>query len=397
MNPSSQSLLTPELQRNLNYENPYYVQEDLNYQTPFQIKLNLFQNRISDCLRWKKIIPTCKRCSNEHITNSKITRYVGEIKSETIDVFQNFCEIKYCGEPECFSKRFSTTINQMQSIPELYDYKTMWHMVIGFEKITIEEFKTNFSFHKKQMERAFNYWLRKLKNNHKIGLDGIKILDLSFTEKGMVYPHFHLAVKPVKQEWRRFVMIKMKQVEKELKESKRMKTPLKKFHVQIFKHAKKDAVFNYLTIRSIGLYKYQNMGRLDKEDFKPQALVQSIREEKYLKLNHVLTAEEYFKSFYRKRNYSVFGSVSDTCNIRVSSTYICSKHGELATTDILFEVIWYGKEKPVVDPPPDQQIKQYPDEKVIVVNMNSTNAKPISKDILNNEQNKSMEDIEKNV
>ena len=281
-----------------------------------EFKLEIFNYKLKHCGRWYRRDVHCNQCIDENSLSPLL-----ESTKE-----QRYCGVKYCDNIDCIIKRFSELLENMKSIKEFKGYDTLWHIAIGFDSLPINEFKTNFKKIKKQQEYVINTYMRKLKKEG-VKLEGIKVLDFSFVTDGMIYPHYHLAVIPLRQNIRRMSMITMKRIEKEMK-PKKWKGKITPFHVQIFKHAQKQSILSYLAIRGIGLYKYDTTTNPDYEvDLTPKSLRETIESGKYFMLKDFMNESEYLGTMFNKRTYTTFGSVSYGSTIRDNVVYECKIHG----------------------------------------------------------------------
>jgi len=293
------------------------------------------KNQLKDCGKWAKKSAYCKQCEN-----------LDQPALVSVEKVQNYCKIKYCSKPDCFVERFADLIEDMKSIKDFHGYKTLWHAVIGFEPIPLEEFQNNFSEHRNRFSYVINYYFSKLRKKG-INLQGIKVLDLSFVHEGFVYPHYHIALIPVEKIRRGIVMKKCQEVRIELIKNQKIKTP---FHFQFLKHSKKQSVLSYLAVRSIGLYKYKGSSEFNPSKIKILKLKTLIEAGAFTFLDNFLTEEQYIKHFWNRRNYSTFGGVSYGSIIRDNVTYKCKVHGIIYGRNevrIEFEVIQPDK-------PPDR-------------------------------------------
>lgn len=294
------------------------------------------KNQLKNCGKWAKKSVYCKQCEN-----------LDQPALVSVEKVQNYCKIKYCPKPDCFVDRFADLIEEMKSIKEFHGYKTLWHAVIGFEPIPLEEFKNNFSEHRNRFSYVINYYFCKLRKKG-INLQGIKVLDLSFVNEDFVYPHYHLALIPVEKIRRGIVMKKCQEVRIELIKNQKIKTP---FHFQFLKHSKKQTVLSYLAVRSIGLYKYKGSSEFNPSKIKIGKLKTLIEAGAFTNLNNVISEEQYIKHFWNRRNYSTFGGVSYGSIIRDNITYKCKVHGIIyGENEVRVKYEFINPDKPP-DPP----------------------------------------------
>lgn len=306
-----------------------------------------------------ELISTLNRCGKFVTTNFYCKQCEDDGREALLEFRRNefLCKIRYCKNPNCASSRFSDLAENIKSIQDFSGLKTLWHFSIGFESISLYEFKNNFSKHKKKYEYIIQQFFNKLKKRD-IKLKGIRVLDISFTsiENGLVYPHFHFAVVPVNRYKRKEVMLNLQDVRRKILIKQRKKIP---FHLQIFKHAEKKSVISYFAIRSSGMYKYDDNHDIEKEDknFEPCKLTDSIKQNKFFFLQDLLTIKEYVLHFYKKRNYVAFGGCSYGSSI-VDNSFdkmpkYCKFHGELEPNQIRIEVVFEDD----IAPPPNTTIK----------------------------------------
>ena len=276
--------------------------------------INLTEN-LKSCGEWKKKKAYCRKCEELDIPSLVSVKKI-----------QVFCKIRYCPNPDCFVDRFADLIEEMKSIKELQGYKTLWHGVIGFNKIPLSEFQNNFPKYRKRYAYVINSYFSKLRKKF-VNLQGIKVLDLSFVEDSFVFPHFHLSIIPVSKIRRGIVMKKCQEVRKDMIKRQKVKMP---FHIQFFKHSKKKTTLSYLAVRSVGLYKHKNTSNLSSKDFKLLKLKELIKTGLFLTLDKVLSQEQYVNDFFNRRSYSTFGGVSYGSIIRDNIVHICKVHGEIS-------------------------------------------------------------------
>jgi len=295
------------------------------------------KNQLKDCGKWVKKSAFCKQC--EEVDKPALV---------SVEKVQKFCKIKYCSNPDCFVDRFADLIEEMKSITEFHGYKTLWHAVIGFEPISVEEFQNNFSKYRNRFTHVINYYFSKLRKKF-VNLQGIKVLDLSFVKNGFVYPHYHLALVPVKKIRRGIVMKICQEVRIELIKNQKIKNP---FHFQFLKHSKKQTTLSYLAVRSIGLYKYKEHSEFNPNKIKITKLKTLIEAGAFTFLDNFLTEEQYINHFWNRRSYTTFGGVSYGSIIRDNVTYKCKVHGIIYGRNevrIEFEII--DPDKPPNKPP----------------------------------------------
>jgi hypothetical protein len=214
--------------------------------------------------------------------------------------------MRYCFEVDCIIERFASMMETFHSINRLRKIRKLWHFVIGFPPIPIEEFKTNFNEYKKKMEYALNSYWAKLKKYNNIQIQAIRVLDYSFEKEGYIYPHYYYGAIPIATNKRRETMIK---IQNRRKETIRRGRAILDFHFQSFGYKKKEAIFAYLAKRSAGLYKHDE-GKNSKDwNSGKGKLRKDIEAGKYFGLKDFLTLKEYIAMFYKKRHYATVGGL----------------------------------------------------------------------------------------
>lgn len=314
---------------------------------PLQDKKVLqLENKLSLCGRFASKRFYCKKCEaegNTHLLGATHSRF--------------FCEIRYCSHPECILERFSRQVETFKDIKRMHELHKLWHFAIGFEPIPEIEFKKNFSKYKKRNESVLNKYFEKLRKN-KIHLQGIRVLDFSFVKDGFVYLHYHFACIPVGSNKIRSTLILMQDIRKKTISKQKIKIP---FHLQSFGLASKQAVFSYMAIRAVGLYKYESTIKTTYK-VRNKKLVDSIEQNLYITLDKILTKEEYIKTFYNKSFFVTIGGLPRP--LRHGSTITdtfpneCTIHGHLERKDVRIEVVFDEPVEYSVIPPPE--IKKYP-------------------------------------
>lgn len=301
------------------------------------VKVENLKLNLSRCGKKAKKEFYCKKC--------------GDLLKVTAE--KNFyCEIRYCNRPSCMVHRFASTLEELKTIKDFDGLRTLWHFSVGFESIPLIDFKQNFTKYKKRQEYVMMKYFKILRDQG-IDIKGIRVLDFSFVTAGMVYMHYHFGVIPVKRMRRGIVMKKMKAEEKAMISRMKVKTP---FFVKFFKHAGKQGVLSYFSIRSAGMYKYDATTSEDYRPVKIGNLKKSILAGNYMTLNDVMDESEYIRSFYGRQHYTVFGGVTHpirkgsniTLNSESDFPESCKKCGILGRNDIRMEVIFSD------DPPPDE-------------------------------------------
>lgn len=247
--------------------------------------------RLKRCGSYTKIVSVCKRCKIPH---------------PKVLFFQAYCGLRYCFDVHCIVERFASMMETFHSIIRLKKVRKLWHFVIGFPPIPVEEFKTNFDKYKKRMEYALNSYWSKLKKYDNVQIQAIRVLDYSFETDGYIYCHYHYGAIPIASNRRREVMLK---VQHRRKETIRRGRTILDFHFQSFGYKKKEAIFAYLAKRSAGLYKHDE-GKNSKDWNSGQGkLKKDIEGGKYFGLKDILTFKEYVMMFYKKRHYATVGGL----------------------------------------------------------------------------------------
>jgi len=251
-----------------------------------------------------------------------------------------FCEIRYCSRPECLVQRFKRQLQTFQDIQRFHGLKKLWHFAIGFEPVSEIEFKKNFTKYKKRFEYVLNRYFGNLRKKG-VNPQAVRVLDFSFKTEGMVYLHYHFGAIPLPGN-RISPSLKLMQ-ETRIRMISRMKIKTN-FHLQSFGLASKTGVLSYLSIRASGMYKYDMIKNPRYKHLKIGNLKESIKLEKYLFLNQILTKEEYLQSFYNKSHFLTIGGLPRPpphgSNITDTMPLFCEQHGALERSDIRIEVLF---------------------------------------------------------
>jgi hypothetical protein len=323
--------------------------DELNIAFPKHPVSNLYRRFIS-CGDWARHDYFCKQCKN-----------MGNFGLVKTSYSQVFCEIRYCWNPDCCVHRFANVIEEFKRIKELHGYGKLWHFVIGFKSISLDEFTQNWSRLKKDYEYTLNALWSKLKKNGVV-ISALRALDFSFESDGMVFPHFHFAAT-IDKRGLHFLLKVVHETKKELlKKSKRCHS----FNFKSFGYKCKNAMFAYLAKRSVGIYKHGEGKNLDWNTGKGR-LKKDLIAGKYFGLNHFLGLDDYVKHFYKKRHYAVVGGLSrpqcsNSLRDSINSNYpcycpFCQKELEEDDVQVISE---FG-----VDPPPNENknyVKYYNSE-----------------------------------
>ncbi|MEO5350534.1 MAG: hypothetical protein H7836_12940 [Magnetococcus sp. YQC-3] len=301
--------------------------------------------KLSECGKFLTLKYHCKLCESE-------------CKHNCVSVIQvkHYCENRFCNKPECLVTRFVRNRRTLDDIPRFKGLRFLSHFAIGFPLLEFDEFSNGFSKHKKRYEQVIHSFIKRM-NKLGFSLQGVRVWDFAFTKEGKVYPHFHFGCIPVGSDRWRALLIKAHEVIKKQISSQRYKTP---FHLQSFNLASKTALFNYFSIRSAGLYKY-NM--TENPDYKPISgnLKESIQNKKYITLGDILTSEQYLLNFYGKTHFLTFGkfprvlrhgsNIAD--DLVLDNLLFCKVHGILQKEQCRVEISWVD-----IDPPPLLNIKE---------------------------------------
>jgi len=349
---SSSLLLTSDLSLKGNHNLETF--DAVNIRQSQQDKQNLLieqvEENLSACGQIVKRHWYCKHCERENLD----TALLRVDKTTRLD-----CQIRYCSNPQCINTRFARINDVLSSVPRLKGLRGMFHFTIGFNKINITNFKEQIN----SQRRNINSYFAKLK---KLGVhfNGFQVLDISKGKKdgsswdGKYYVHYHVISIPWKSHEVRRNMILMKQVEKGMKLKQRNKNP---FFVKVHGIKNKDALFSYLSIRAVGLYKpydskETNYSKLSKK------LVDSVQSGRFMTLNQIISIEQYVSMFYKRRMFSIIGKEIHILkgsiildNVLCKYPTFCKIHGNLTRQDVRLEnVLVFSCLEP---PPPPNFIK----------------------------------------
>ena len=142
-------------------------------------------------------------------------------------------------------------------------------------------------------------------------------------------------------------MKKCQEVRINMIKNQKIKTP---FHIQFFKHAKKQTVLSYLAVRSVGLYKYKGAPvEFNPKKIKINNLKELIETNVFVNLNDFLPPKQYITHFWNRRSYNTFGGVSYGSIIRDNITHECHIHGQISGR----KEVWIEFVDIIPDKPPD--------------------------------------------
>ncbi|MBS3075788.1 hypothetical protein J4429_05005 [Candidatus Pacearchaeota archaeon] len=262
-----------------------------------------------------------------------------------------FCDSRFCINPDCKCHMFKNNLKRLNDIPELKNEKSLLHWAIGFPLVDLVDFSNDYAKYKKDHEKILNTFTKKVRKLYP-QFKGFRTNDFSFTKEadGKVYIHYHLLIKPFKVNKRQF-MTDVQKIRMGIIARQRIKIP---FHVQSFGFIKKESGFAYLSLRSIGLYKYDKTLNFNYEVPKPGNLKKSIQEGKYMFLKDVMTEEQYLKNVHGKKLFVGFGGIripshgSITTDIMVLKCPIC---GEISGYHKIRHEIIFNFDQLKPDPP----------------------------------------------
>ena len=331
-----------------------YINAKLNNYPKENITLKDLEYKLSLCGRWASKKFFCKKCENE-----------GRFEPLKITHSRLYCEIRYCANPRCLVQRFVRQMLTFEDIKRFEGLRTLWHFVIGFEPISLIEFKQNFSKHKKRFEGVLNKYFERLKKAGLI-IPAVRVLDFSFTSENKVFLHYHFGAIPIKGSELRETLKLMQSKRMSMISRQRNKIP---FHLESFGYKSLLSVCSYLSIRASGMYKYEST-----HDFtytiQKGSLLEAINKGKYIFLSSVLTKEEYLNSFYGKAHFVTIGGLPRPprhgSNITDGIPLECPNHGKLERKDIRIEIIYDDLIKIVV-PPPNFIIEKFDNSMIEII------------------------------
>lgn len=295
------------------------------------------------CGKVCKISASCKECLDQGFSQDEALLKVVKTKY--------FCQIRYCKDPDCKCCSFARTFQHFKDIPRFKGLKTLMHFAFGFEPVSLDEFKNNYSFYRKKHDHVINNIFRRMRKKG-WKLDGFRVLDFSFTTDGFVKPHYHLALVPVPSSQRIKFLTELQAIRASLYSKMKIKVPL---HIQFFKHASIASVGAYLSIRASGLYKYQETIQTDYIVPNRGNLKSAIKEGKYMFLRDVISISEYLKHFYKRRHFIYFGDCqappSHGSNTMDKLFCNCVRHGEKSGNQLRILVEFIDDQTKHPDPP----------------------------------------------
>jgi len=294
-----------------------------------QQKLDHFKASLSVCGHYVTHNYHCRQCEEEGRGNSLLA-FKREIHT---------CGIRFCSKPDCITTRFADTYNAISQVKRFEGLRVLHHFSIGFEKITEEDFKNNFDKIKKQHERVLNSFLTKLRKAE-INIQAYRVLDISKGKRQEVwdrkyYIHYHFIALPFKHADSRTNLAKIQFIRKQMLSRQRKRMP---FHFQSFGLKKKEALYSYLALRSIGLYKKFEAREKDYNIYEARNLRNSLEEGKFMPLNELVDEEHYLKYFFGRRHLNSVGGLplirygSNTADNLAFIT--CKYHGTFFSNDI---------------------------------------------------------------
>lgn len=338
---------------NLDLFSPEYISEQ-NTLKKNSIILSVQENLLS-CGKYIRRNWYCKKCELEN----KELALLRVDKPQRLD-----CQIRYCSNPDCVNTRFARIKTVLDSSKRLTNLKGMFHFTIGFNKIEIKDFKKAVQ----EQRRNINAYFSKLRKQG-VDFNGFMVLDISKGKPisnqdwdGKYYVHYHVITIPLSSSKVRSTMIKMKQVEREIKSKQRKKYP---FFVKVHGIKNKESLFSYLSIRAVGLYKPYDFKEKDYSR-SAKALKESISHGKFMFLNQIVDLEQYCDLFYKRRTFSVLGTEINLQGSIILDNVVCKYpnqckiHGHLSRSEVRMEMIFINE----TPGPPD-----IPENSKIIVNV----------------------------
>lgn len=218
------------------------------------------------------------------------------------------CKMRYCSKPDCITQRFADTFNALKNLRRFEKVRVLKHCVIGFAKISKHDFENNYKEVKKRHEHALRLFMKKLKEKG-VNLEGYRILDISkgkYTGEwnGLYYLHYHLGLIPFKRENNSKWMLKIHEARKEIAKKNKIHFSFKSFD----KLVKKNALFSYLAIRSIGLFKPYEEKKPNYKIYEVKKLKESIKNGNFITLDKLVNVSQYHKLFFRSRYLTAIGN-----------------------------------------------------------------------------------------
>jgi len=388
-----------------------FLEEAVKFQTPqsellkykkeaqlFNLKLHLKECGSLAHKKWY-----CKECEADGMSPNEAFLREDKIYQE--------CGIRYCKRHKCILTRFAIQLESLKGIKRLQNLRMLEHFVIGFETIYLEDFISNFAELKKQQERVLNsYFLKLRKKGFKV--QAFKVLDftsskvkqfklkilrdelntfqgekiiywtteneafkklirfdyknLGIVERTKVYMHYHIIAIPGKSNLKRSFMITSQQIRKDILKRQRVKIP---FHIQFFGLKKKENLFSYLTLRAVGLYKFDDAKEKNYKINSIRKLTDLLKQKKFMYLQDIMSVEDYHKNFYNHRHFTTIGGLPYGSiimdNVLSKFPNFCKIHGTLTRNQVRMEII------PEVIPPPPPPSLNYPKIETLCLNNGS--------------------------
>jgi len=289
----------------------------------------------------------CKLCEEEN-EDDKLLR---------VDKIYQTCGVRYCKKIRCVLTRFALQVEVLKNNKRLIGLKKMDHFVIGFPEIDKQDFEDNFKAIKQKQERVMNSYFSKLRKKG-FKVQAFKVLDFSIKEN-KIYMHYHFVAIPIQTKDKKSFMILCQSIRKEMLERQRVKLP---FHLQFFGLKKKGALFSYLSLRAVGLYKFDDKKEPDYKISNIRKLKDLIKSGKFMFLQDIVSVETYFKNFYNHRHFTTIGGLPYGSiimdNVLPKFPNFCKKHGTLTRDKIRLEIEQLNPENKPPDPPEDLKIER---------------------------------------
>jgi hypothetical protein len=281
---------------------PKKALESFNYQVGDIIPLKKVRHffKLATCGKWGEVKFFCKSCQESGREGHLSTTYV-PIR----------CDSRYCTSVDCLVHRYASTYEQLQSIKGIGGLRGMQHWTIGFKSVPLDYFLQNWRSMKKDYEYTMNAYWSKMKKNGLV-LQGIRVLDFSFESDGMVYPHYHLAIKPFARGQARNSLSVINSSKRELLGGKR--TRVMDFHFQRHDDNGRNilkptaSLLAYLSKRSSGMYK-RGEGKNLKWDTGKGALRKAIKSGKYFYLSDFMSMDDFLNLFFGTRHFATVGGL----------------------------------------------------------------------------------------
>lgn len=336
----------------------FRTEKDPEYKPYYQRLYEQILENTNNCGRWVSFDFYCKKCESEghDFTHSFLKR----VK------YKQHCGIRYCDDPECVIKRYALILEGCRNIKRIKNLNSLWHFVIGFEKIDIKDFESK----RKEFEKLLHVFFNKCRSAG-LNIQALKFLDISKGDRrkewdGKYYIHYHLMGLPPK-DLRKALTI-MHSVKFNLIKNQKKKLL---FNIKSFGYKKKSAMLSYMALRVSGLYKTYD-AQIE-ENFEVEDLITQIRNGKFMFLKDLFDLKEYMFSFHNKRFLSAIGNIRGLLNeqkilLQCSNTRNilseimpkkCRFHGYLEPKDVRM-CIELGE-------PPDELVKSEPETEVLPI------------------------------